>query len=108
LFATVCVVIVSILIDTSIVKTSVYSGGLQGCTADILLFTIISLIYAMGQYVIVKATILRERIRTRTMVIVDKSAVILQYILIAILLFTIIQMINFKLQFNNTKNSNMD
>jgi hypothetical protein len=93
LFATVCVVIVSILIDTSIVMTSVYTGGLQGSTADILLFTIIALIYAMGQYVIVKATILRERIRTRTMVIVHKSAVILQYILIAILLFTIIQMI---------------
>jgi hypothetical protein len=93
LFATVCVVIVSILIDTSIVKTSVYTGGLHGSTADILLFTIITLIYAIGQYVIVKATILRESIRTRTMVIVHKSVGILQYILIAILLITIIQMI---------------
>jgi hypothetical protein len=93
LFATICVVIVSILIDTSVVKTSVYTGGLQGSTADILLFTIITLIYAIAQYVIVKVTIATERIRTRTMVIVHKSVVILQYILIAILLITIIQVI---------------
>lgn len=93
LFATVCVVIVSILIDTSIVKTSVYTGGLYGSTADILLFAIIALIYAMGQYVILKVTIVKEHFRTRNMIIVHKSAVILQYVLIAILLITILQMI---------------
>ena len=93
LFATVGVVIVSILIDTSIVKTSVYTGGLHGSTADILLFTIMTLIYAIGQYVIVKMTIVRERFRTHAMVIVHKSVQILQYILIAILLIAIIQMI---------------
>ena len=93
LFATVCVVIVSILIDTSIVKTSVYTGGLYGSTADILLFTIISLIYAMGQYVILKVTIVKEYFRTRNMIIVHKSVVILQYFFIAILLITILQMI---------------
>lgn len=93
LFVTIFVVIVSILVDTSIVKTSVYTGGLQGSTVDILLFMIISLIYAIGQYVIVKVTIVRELIRTRTMIIAHKSVRFLQYILIAILLITIIQMI---------------
>jgi hypothetical protein len=93
LFATVCAVIVSILIDTSIVKTSVYTGGLHGSTEDILLFTIITLIYAIGQYVIIKVTIVKERFRTRTIAIGLKSVAILQYILIAILLITIIQMI---------------
>jgi hypothetical protein len=89
----VCIVIASILIDTSIVKTSVYTGGLHGSTADILLFTVISLIYAMAQYLIVRVTIFRERFKIRTMIIVHKSVIILQYILIAILLITIIQMI---------------
>jgi len=93
IFLTVCIIIASILIDTSIVKTSVYTGGLYGSTADILLFTIIALIYAMGQYVILKVTIVKEHFRTRNMIIVHKSAVILQYVLIAILLITILQMI---------------
>jgi hypothetical protein len=88
-----CIVIASILIDTSIVKTSVYTGGLHGSTADILLFTVISLIYAMAQYLLVRVTMVRERFKTRTMIIVHKSVIILQYILIAILLITIIQMI---------------
>ena len=93
IFLTVCIIIASILIDTSISKTSVYVGGLQGSTADVLLFTIISLIYAIGQYVILKFTIVKEHFRTRGMIIVSKSVIILQYVLIAILLVTIVQMI---------------
>ena len=93
IFLTVCIIIASILIDSSIVKTSVYTGGLHGSTSDILLFTIITLIYAIGQYVILKVTLVKEHFRTRNMVVVSKSAIILQYVLIAILLITIIQMI---------------
>lgn len=93
IFLTVCIIIASILIDTSIVKTSVFTGGLHGSIADILLFTIISLIYAIGQYVILKVTIVKEHFRTRNMFIVTKSVIILQYVLIAILLITIVQMI---------------
>lgn len=92
-FATVCTVIVSILIDTSIVKISVYTGGIDGSISDILLFTIIVLTYAIGQYVIAKLILDRERIKTRTIVIGLKSMQIIQYILIAILLITIVQMI---------------
>jgi hypothetical protein len=93
IFVAVCIIIASILVDTTIVKTSVYTGGLHGSTADILLFTIITLIYAIGQYVILKVTTIKEHFRTRDMIIVHKSAVILQYVLIAILLITILQMI---------------
>ena len=93
IFLAVCIIIASILIDTTIVKTSVYTGGLHGSTADILLFTIITLIYAIGQYVILKVTTVKEHFRTHTMIIVHKSAVIIQYVLIAILLITILQMI---------------
>ena len=93
IFLTVCIIIASILIDTSIVKTSVYVGGLQGSTADVLLFTTITLIYAIGQYVILKFTIVKEHFRTRGMIIASKSVIILQYVLIAILLVTIAQMI---------------
>ena len=85
--------IASILIDTSIVKTSVYTGGLSGSTGDIMLFTIISLIYAIGQYVILKLIVIRGRFKTHTMIIFHKSVEIIQYILIAILLISIVQMI---------------
>jgi hypothetical protein len=93
IFVTVCLVIASILIDTSIVKTSVYTGGLHGSTADILVFTVISIIYAVAQYLILRVTIVKERFRTRNMNIVHKSVIILQYILITILLISIVQMI---------------
>ena len=59
-----------------------------------MLFTIISLIYAIGQYVILKVIIVRERFKTHDMIIFHKSVVIIQYILIAILLITIVQMIS--------------
>ena len=85
--------IVPILIDTSIVKTSVYTGGLSGSTGDIMLFTIISLIYAIGQYVILKVIVVRERFKTHMMIIFHKSVEIIQYILIANSLITIVQMI---------------
>ena len=85
--------IASILIDTSIVKTSVYTGGLSGSTGDIMLFTIFGLIYAIGQYVILKLIVIRGRFKTHTMIIFHKSVEIIQYILIAILLITIVQMI---------------
>jgi hypothetical protein len=93
IFATICIIIASIVIDTSIVKTSVYTGGLSGSSENIMLFTIITLIYAIGQYVILTVAIVRERFKTHTMIIFHKSVVILQYILIAILLITIVQMI---------------
>ena len=85
--------IASILIDTSIVKTSVYTGGLSGSTGDIMLFTIFGLIYAIGQYVILKLIVIRGCFKTHTMIIFHKSVEIIQYILIAILLITIVQMI---------------
>jgi hypothetical protein len=88
-----CIIIASILIDTLIVKTSVYTGGLHGSSADILLFTIITIIYTIGQYIILKGTIVKERFRTRNMIIVHKSAVMFQYVLVAILLITILQMV---------------
>ena len=85
--------ITSILIDTSIVKTSVYTGGLSCLTGDIMIFTIISLIYAIGQDVILKLIVIRGRFKTHTMFIFHKSVEIIQYILITILLITIVQMI---------------
>ena len=59
-----------------------------------LLFIIISLIYAIGQYVILKLIVVRESFKTHTMIIVHKSVVIIQYVLIAFLLITIVQMIS--------------
>ena len=93
IFATFCIIIAFILIDTSIVKTSVYTGGLSGSTGDIMLFTTITLIYAIGQYIILSGTTVKELFRTRIMVVIHRSVIILQYVLIAILLITIIQMI---------------
>jgi hypothetical protein len=93
IFIVISIVIASILVDTSIVKISVFTGGLHGSNRDIAIYAIISLIYGVAQFVLLKFIIIKEQFKNRTMMLVHKSVTILQFILISILAISIIQMI---------------
>ena len=92
-FVTVCIVIASILVDTSIVKVSVYTGGIYGSNKDIVIYSTITLVYGIGQYLLLKYAIIRERFKTRFMILIEKSVIALQYVLLGILIISLIQMI---------------
>jgi hypothetical protein len=93
IFVIISIVIASILIDTSIIKISVYTGGIHGSNVDIMIYSIITAVYGIGQYIFLKSTIIRERFKNPRMILVHKSVVALQYILLGILALSIIQMI---------------
>lgn len=92
-FVTVCIVIASILVDTSIVKVSVYTGGIYGSNKDIVIYSTITLVYGIGQYLLLKYAIIRERFKTRFMILIEKSVIVIQYVLLGILIISLIQMI---------------
>jgi hypothetical protein len=93
IFITILVVIASILIDTSITKISVFTGGIHGSNRDIMIYSIITIIYGIGQYILLKFTIIKERFKNRRMILIHKSVVILQYVLLGLLAISVIQMI---------------
>lgn len=92
-FSIILIILVSIFIDTSIIKTSVYFGGLSGSLRDVVIYSIITLTYGIGQYFLLKFTVVRERSKSRLMVVTHKSVFIFQYVLLGLLIFSIIQMV---------------
>lgn len=93
LFITISIIVASILVDTSIIKISVYAGGIHGSNTDIMIYSIMTIIYGIGQYILLKFTIIKERFKNRQMFLIHKAVVILQYILLGLLVISIIQMI---------------
>jgi hypothetical protein len=93
IFITVCIIIASIIVDTTIVKISVYTGGIHGSIVDIAIYTVIVAIYGISQYMLLKYIIMKERFKTPSMILSYNSVRILQYVLLAILAISIIQMI---------------
>ena len=93
IFITVCIIIASIIVDTTIVKISVYTGGIHGSIVDIAIYTVIVAIYGISQYILLKYIIMKERFKTPSMILSYNSVRILQYVLLAILAISIIQMI---------------
>jgi hypothetical protein len=81
------------LIDTSIIKVSVYVGCIHGSNRDIIIYSIITIIYGIGQYILLKFTIIKERFKSRQMILIHKLVVILQVVLLGLLAVSIIQMI---------------
>src|SRR5947208_2221386 len=94
----VVLIIIALIVDTSIVSIATSTGGLRSSPYDIALFVIMSVIFAGGQYIILgfikhqykdrdKIGGLRTNLR-----LIEKIMTIVQYVLIAILVFTISQM----------------
>lgn len=87
------VIIAASVIDTSIIKLSVFTGGLTP-SLNIAIFSVLVAIYAAGQYLIlvfIKRKI--ELIRIPLVSVIHKLLTILQYVVIAVLVIIILKMV---------------
>ena len=96
-FIVVSLIIIAIIVDTSIIKISGFTRDRPSPSVDIIIFTFMVLVYTVGQYLIlgfVKRKI-NESIsgEQRYLNIIYKVVSIIQYVLIAILVSIILQMI---------------
>ena len=96
-FIVVCLIIITIIIDTSIIKISGFTRDRPSPSMDIIIFTLMVFVYTVGQYLIlgfVKRKI-NESItgEQRYLNVIHKVVSIIQYALIAILVSIIVQMI---------------
>jgi hypothetical protein len=95
----VVLIIIALIVDTSIVSIATSTGGLRSSSNDTALFVIMSVIFAGGQYIILGFVKHQFKdkdkiggLRTNLMLI-ENIVVIVQYVLVAILVFTISQMV---------------
>ena len=91
-------IVVAVIIDSSIVGIATSSGGMRASVSDIAVFTVMVLIFAIGQYVIlgfVRSKYLdrtTETAITRSHIyLVNKLTSLLQYVLIATLASVVFQ-----------------
>jgi hypothetical protein len=96
-FIVISLIIIAIIIDTSIIKISGFTRDRPSPSVDIIIFTLMVLVYAVGQYLIlgfVKRKI-NESItgEQRYLNVIHKVVSIVQYVLTAILVSIILQMI---------------
>ena len=83
-FILVLLIIVLMVVDTSIVKVSTFSGGLASPASSVTIFTAISLVFSVGQYLIlsyVKARYRERRTQYESALLntIFKLVVIIQY-----------------------------
>jgi hypothetical protein len=97
IFIIISIIIVGLIIDTSIIKISVFTGGLGSNGSDIALFSVMVIVFGMGQYFILHLTKrkyhenpISHNLKVQT---INKIVVLTQYALLAILAFIIVQMV---------------
>ena len=98
IFVVMIVIIVAVIVDNSIVGIATSAGGMRSSFSDIALFTVMVLVFAIGQYVIlrfVKSKYLNRRNETAFtkshIKWTDKITVFLQYVLVVILVSVVLQ-----------------
>lgn len=96
IFILISFIVITLIVDTSIVKISATTGGLSSTESSIAVFAIFGVIFAVGQYFIlgftrrVNKNIANERLRFSA---IGRTVSIIQYVLIAIFACIILQMI---------------
>jgi hypothetical protein len=101
IFILIIFIIIAIIVDTSIVSIATSAGGLRSSVSDIALFIFMVLVFAVGQYVIL--TFVKQGYKDKEGKMgdlkqydldwIDKVVSITHYVLIAILVFTILQIL---------------
>jgi hypothetical protein len=94
LVVVISVVIAAVLVDISIAKISVFTGGLIAYTSNIGIFTSIVVIYAISQFIILRFTALRgkQQPKQRRLIFIYKIVSISQYVVLVLLIAIILQM----------------
>lgn len=89
----VAIIVVVCILDKSIVPVSLYTGGVKSTASDIGIFILISLTYAIGQWIILQYVELKFKTSKRWISLLYTIVIIVQYILISILVTIILEMI---------------
>ena len=88
------IIVIAVLVETSITRISVFMGGLNSYEFNIAIFSILVLVFALGQHLILRFTGLRNiQSKQKNLILTFKSVSITQYVLLAMLFFTIVEMI---------------
>ena len=83
-----------VLADTTIIRLSVYTGGLANPGLDIMIFGLFVLAYCLTQHFLLKfIAVENKEIIYRKLDVVRRVIILIQYVQIAILIFLILQMI---------------
>jgi hypothetical protein len=97
IFILVSFIIIAMIVDTSIVKISAFTGGLSSSVSGIAIFTAIAVIFSVGQYLILGYIKRRNHVASPYSSLrlsrLHKSVSIIQYALIAIFGALITQMV---------------
>ncbi len=92
----ICFVIITMIMEASIPDISVFAGEIIPSSFDVTIFTIMTLIYAFGQFVILRFVKLTgQSVKSPMLRTVHTSVSIIQLFLILILIFIIVQMVIF-------------
>ena len=94
IFVMMFVIIATAIIDTSINRISPFIGGLHSQIQNIVLFIIMIIVYAIGQYVVLRYISSRRKyVMQRGLMSIHKLILIIQYLLIALLFSISLEMI---------------
>ena len=97
IFILISFIVITLIVDTSIVKISANTGGLSSADSGIAIFAVMGVIFAVGQYLILgfvrsvsEKKVANERLRLSP---ISRSISIIQYALIAIFASLILQIL---------------
>lgn len=97
IFVLIFFIIIALIVDTSIVKISAFTGGLSSVSSGIVIFAGMTMIFCIGQYLILgyvrKTNQEHHLYESLPLNLLAKGISIIQYVLIAILVTLILQMV---------------
>jgi signal transduction histidine kinase len=93
-FVSLCIAITAVIVDTSIVKVYRFITTPLSPNNDIATFIIIAIVYAVVQYILIRSVrTQKESSKNFAQRSIHKIVTIIQYVMIALLVFVILQMI---------------
>jgi hypothetical protein len=100
-FILILLIIIAIIVDTSIISIVTSAGGLRSSVSDIALFIFMTIIFGVGQYIVMSFVKQEYKDKGKDKIrsirpgldLIDKVVTITQYLLLAILVFAILQML---------------
>lgn len=97
IFFIISIIIVATIVDTSIIKISAFTGGLTPQGYYVAIFTVITVIFGVGQHFILRLTNRKYKENTVSSKLklntIDKIVISTQYLLLVILVSVILQML---------------
>ena len=93
MFIVICVIVVVLVVDKSIVPAAVYTGGIKSSILDITTFILLALAYGIGQWIVLQFVDTKFQTTTPSIKALHTVVLLAQYILISIIGLIVVQMI---------------